>query len=128
MKYLDPDGREDETSYSWIWVKGYRVKNDNGTGSNKTDDIIVSETMRYKLHKKSVKTFDSYYEAYLDAQDSASNYSFDNSGPPIEYHFDENDENNNYLEINIFKGSSPQGDGSTNDSYEVNRWIIVEEK
>ena len=128
VHYIDPDGREAGSTYSWVWLKGFRVTNDNGTGTDKTDDRVISERISEKPYKKSDDIFDSYEDAYNDAQDSASDYSFDRTGPSIEYHFDENDESNNYLEINIFTGLSPQGDGSTNESYEVNRWVIVEEQ
>ena len=68
--------------------------------------------------------FDSFSEAYNNAQQNASDYSYSRTGPPIDYYFDEENPENSYLEINIFQFLTPSGDGSTNQQYEVNRWVI----
>jgi RHS repeat-associated protein len=128
IRYIDPDGRELRKCYLWVWLKGFRIVNDNGTGSDKTDDRIVAERIAPKPYSKSETSFESYDEACRDAQDHANEYSFEVTGPSIEYHFDENDEDNNYFEINILTNLAPNGDGSTNESYEVNRWVIIEEE
>ena len=126
VNFVDLWGLEvGDSSYSWEWHKGYRVINDNGTGPDKTDDRVVTEMIDKNPFKTS-ESFDSYDEAYEDAQETASKYSFDRTGPVIDYHFDENNSNNNYFEVNIYLNGVPQGNGSTNDSYEVNRWIIKE--
>ena len=128
VRYIDPDGRETKKTYSWVWLKGFRTTNDNGTGRNINDDKIVYEKINSAPFDISGTKFDSYDEAYRDAQKSANEYSDKRTGPPIKYNFDENNIDNNYMEVNLFIDLSPQGDGSTNEFYEVNRWIIVEEE
>ncbi len=128
LRYIDPDGRETKKTYSWVWLKGFRTTNDNGTGRNINDDKIVYEKINSAPFDISETKFDSYDEAYRDAQKSANEYSDKRVGPPIKYNFDENNIDNNYMEVNLFIDLSPQGDGSTNEFYEVNRWIIVEEE
>ena len=126
IKYTDPTGRNSETKYSWIYKKGFREINDNGTGTNKSDDIIVEESLSKIPLEKSEKKFDTLQEALKDAGEKASDLTFKRAGPPSEYHT--TDDGIIYIEVNIFFNLYPNGDGSTNEMYEVNRWEIIEEQ
>ena len=126
IKYTDPTGRNSETKYSWIYKKGFREINDNGTGTNKSDDIIVEESLSKIPLEKSEKKFDTLQEALKDAGEKASDLTFKRAGPPSEYHT--TDDGIIYIEVNIFFNLYPNGNGSTNEMYEVNRWEIIEEQ
>lgn len=115
---------ESTEGYSWVWLKGVRTINDNGTGQDKNDDRLVSE--EFGIYKKSEK-FDSYYEAFKEAEKVASDYSYRRTGPPPQYYYDKFDEKKNYIEVNIFINLFPVGNGTTNENYEANRWMIIKE-
>ena len=70
--------------------------------------------------------FDSYDEAYNDAQNEADKVSNKRNGPPITYNYDESNSENDNLELSFNGAIIPVDDGTCNHSYEVHRWYIRE--
>ena len=120
VRYIDPDGRNDE-KYTWVWYKGFRTINNNGTGPDKTDDKVVFE--KYYTHQDSEKKFESYDEAYKDAQEKAYSYTYKRTGPPVKYDFNK-ETGEAAMEVLIFVNLNTTEDGSTNEIYEVDRWVV----
>ena len=96
-----------------------KIKNDNGTGIDQTDDRVVDEELNQSPHKVS-NEFQTYDSAVIDAE----NIAIRNFDSPIKYSYDNNGELT--MEVDRYIGSVPVGDGSTNDNYEVNVWTIEE--
>lgn len=129
VRYIDPDGRSPvytldsrtEKKYTWVRYKGFRTVNDNGTGLDKSDDRIVYEN--FFKYEVSEEKFESYDEAYRDAQKKASSYTYKRTGPPVQYDYNE-ETGETTMEVLIFTNLNPKGDGSTNETYEVDRWVV----